>query len=149
MTTGAYCYYANDSATYAAVYGKLYNWYAVNDSRGLAPEGWHVSTDFEWTTTADCLGGSGGAGGLMKEIGTTHWSSPNNGATNLSGFTALPGGDRYEGIFYDINYHGFWWSATESDTTNARARNINNSNFSLDVYIGSKLSGFSVRCIRD
>ena len=73
LTTGAYCYYNNDSTAYAATYGKLYNWYAVNDTRGLAPEGWYIPTDFEWTTLGACLGGDGVAGGSMKEIGTMHW----------------------------------------------------------------------------
>src|SRR6266487_1634854 len=90
LTTGAYCYYDNDSANYAATYGKLYNWFAVNDPRGLAPAGWHVPTDAEFTTLVEtCLGGWQVAGGKMKEIGTTHWASPNEGATNSSGFTGL------------------------------------------------------------
>ncbi len=108
LTTGAYCYYANDSAKYAAVYGKLYNWYVVNDPRGLAPEGWHVPTDFEWTTLTDCLGGVSVAGGPMKETGTSHWILPNEGATNESGFTGLPGGVRssQDGSFFDLGDNG-------------------------------------------
>jgi len=94
LTTGAYCYFNNDSATYAAVYGKLYNWYAVNDPRGLAPEGWHIPSDFEWTTLINTLGGNTMAGGPMKAMGTTDWNTPNLGATNLCNFTALPGGQR-------------------------------------------------------
>ena len=74
LTTGAYCYFNNDSATYAAIYGKLYNWYAVNDPRGLAPEGWHIPSDFEWTTLINTLGGSASAGGPMKAMGTEHWN---------------------------------------------------------------------------
>ena len=94
LTTGAYCYYNNDSATYAATYGKLYNWYAVHDPRGLAPEGWHIPSDAEWATLETCLGGSSVAGGKMKETGTTHWTAPNTDATNSSGFAGLPGGFR-------------------------------------------------------
>ncbi|MEO6490062.1 MAG: fibrobacter succinogenes major paralogous domain-containing protein, partial [Ferruginibacter sp.] len=81
LTTGAYCYYNNDSATYAATYGKLYNWYAVNDPSGLAPEGWHIPTDFEWTTLENCLGGATVAGGAMKQTGPIYWTTPNTGAT--------------------------------------------------------------------
>src|SRR5687768_3923155 len=73
LTTGAYCYYDNDSATYAATYGKLYNWYAVNDPRGLAPEGWHIPSEYEWITLGDCFGGDGAAGDNLKEMGSTHW----------------------------------------------------------------------------
>jgi len=91
--TGAYCEYDND-VNNVAVYGRLYNWYAVNDSRYIAPVGWHVPSDAEWLTLVDYLGGDTVADGKMKEIGTTHWVSPNTGATNESGFSALPGGYR-------------------------------------------------------
>ena len=150
LTTGAYCYYNNDSATYAATYGKLYNWYAVNDPRGLAPEGWHIPTDFEWTTLENCLGGATVAGGAMKETGTTHWSTPNTEATNISGFTGLPGGNRgLTGAFWGIPGNGFWWSSTESDASNAWYRYLYY--FYGDVGRNSyfKLHGFSVRCLRD
>ena len=98
LTTGAWCYYNNDPAN-GATYGKLYNWYAVNDPRGLAPAGWHVPSDSEWTTLTDCLGGVSIAGGEMKatgamETGTGLWFAPNVGANNSSGFTGLPGGGR-------------------------------------------------------
>ena len=152
LTTGAYCYYNNDSTTYAATYGKLYNWYAVNDSRGLAPEGWHIPTDFEWTILDDCLGGNNiGAGGPMKEIGTTHWTTPNTGATNLSGFTGLPGGWRPNGGgFFNITNNGYWWSSTEDiSTTNGFHRNVYHSGDDLNRNANGKKSGLSVRCIRD
>jgi len=150
LTTGAYCYYDNDSATYAATYGKLYNWYAVNDPRGLAPAGWHIPTDAEWTTVETCLGGNSVAGGAMKEIGTTHWISPNTGATNSSGFTGLPGGWRWTvGGSMSIGFDGYWWSSTEYLTTNARACDL----FYLQGGLGrdgsQKRSGYSVRCIKD
>ena len=90
LTTGAWCYYNNDS-TNNAIYGKLYNWYAVIDSRGLAPLGWHVPSDKEWYTLIDYLGGVDIAGGKMKSVSSL-WISPNTGATNSSGFSALPGG---------------------------------------------------------
>jgi uncharacterized protein (TIGR02145 family) len=150
LTTGAYCYYNNDSATYAATYGKLYNWYAVNDPRGLAPEGWHIPTDFDWTTLENCLGGSTVAGGLMKEIGTTHWTTPNTGATNISGFVGLPGGNRFfDGTFLNVGNYGNWWSSTENDPAASWIRY-------LGYFLGNttrgnyaKKDGFSVRCLRD
>lgn len=93
LTTGAWCYYNNDPSN-NATYGKLYNWYAVNDGRGLAPVGWHVPTDLEFTTLTTALGGASVAGGKMKVTGTKTWLSPNTGATNTSGWAGLPGGGR-------------------------------------------------------
>lgn len=150
LKTGAWCYY-NNSDSLGAIYGKLYNWYAVNDSRGLAPEGWHVATDSEWTTLEDCLGGSAVAGGKLKEAGTSHWYSPNTGATNTSGFSAVPGGYRWvDGRFPDIGYHCYWWSATEDGgASSALFRNL----YYRDAYVHRdilcKELGFSVRCVRD
>jgi uncharacterized protein (TIGR02145 family) len=150
LTTGAYCYFNNDSASYAATYGKLYNWYAINDSRGLAPEGWHIPTEFEWTTLSNCLGGDALADDLMKEIGTTHWPDPNTGSTNLSGFTALPGGYRDGGGSFVLNgQFGAWWSSTETNADEAW--------FSLLDYLDEELIrgdldkhfGFSIRCLKD
>ena len=115
LTTGAYCYYNNDSTTYDAIYGKLYNWYAVNDPRGLAPEGWHVPTVFEMESTTKCLGDIYVTSGSLKEMGTTHWLSPNTGATNITDFTALPGGNRIaNGTFENIGSSGLWWNSTGS-----------------------------------
>ena len=149
LTTGAWCYNANDTAN-GTVYGKLYNWYAVNDPRGLAPAGWHVPSDAEWTTLTTYLGGDTVAGGKMKETGTSHWFSPNGGADNCSGFTGLPGGGRYsDGTFYGIGSYGGWWSSSEFGAAYAWNR-------SLSYYYGnayssytSKANGFSVRCLRD
>ena len=150
LTTGAYCYYNNDSATYAATYGKLYNWYAVNDPRGLAPEGWHIPTDFDWTTLENCLGGASVAGGAMKETGTIHWTTPNIGATNISGWAGLPGGYRFNnGTFNFVGIGGYWWSATESDATGALFRFLLYNNGDLNSINFSKQIGFSVRCLRD
>ena len=154
LTTGAYCYYNNDSATYANTYGRLFNWYAVNDSRKLCPKGWHVSTNAEWTTLITFLGGEGIAGGKMKETDTTHWLFPNTGATNSSGFTALPGGGRYDdfgAIFGDLYVAGSWWSDTEAERDTAYALNYN-------IYFNDpgailsdsfKINGSSVRCVKD
>jgi uncharacterized protein (TIGR02145 family) len=150
LTTGAYCYYNNDSATYAATYGKLYNWYAVNDPRGLAPEGWHIPTYLEWTTLTTCLGGSSVAGGPMKEIGTTHWTTPNTAATNLSGFTGLPGGWRNDtGAFSSIGNLGFWWSSSHYDTSLIWIRYLWYNSAELDSGGVFKFSGISVRCLKD
>ena len=150
LTTGAYCYYNNDSATYASTYGKLYNWYAVNDPRGLAPAGWHVPGDAEWSTLSTCLGGDAAAGGALKETGTTHWATPNTGATNSSGFTGLPGGSRSsDGPFNIVTTNGNWWTATEANATNAWDRYLNNNFGVLFGNFNDKRFGFSVRCLRD
>ena len=162
LTTGAYCYYDNDSATYAAVYGKLYNWYAVagiwdvasfnNPSlrKNLAPVGYHIPSDSMWTTLTDYLGVLSLAGGKMKVAGTTRWTTPNTGATNSSGFSGLPGGLRsLNGTFYYIGNYGYWWSSTENLTSGAWSRYLY---YNLsDVYRDyvNKTSGFSVRCLRD
>ena len=149
LTTGAWCYYNNDPAN-GPIYGKLYNWYAVNDPRGLAPTGWHVPSHAEWTTLSTFLGGDAVAGSAMRETGTAHWMSPNTGATNSSGFTALPGGFRFNnGPFSNIGFDGLWWSSTELITGIAQARSLN-----YDVaYLGQggndEKVGFSVRCVRD
>lgn len=150
LTTGAWCWYNNDSATYAATYGKLYNWYAVHDPRGLTPNGWHVPSDAEWTRLSTFLGGESVAGGKMKEAGTVHWSSPNTDATNSSGFTGLPDGFRYpDGPFYAAGYQGYWWSSTEYDTINAWACYLYYDLGFIYGYYFDKRHGFSVRCLRD
>jgi uncharacterized protein (TIGR02145 family) len=156
LTTGAWCYYNNDPLN-GAIYGKLYNWYAVNDPRGLAPQGWHIPTDAEWTTLGTLLGVTDGlgynwvdAGGKMKTPGTTRWTTPNTSATNESGFAALPGGYRYYfGPFYKVNEHSLWWSATEIDSERASQRSIAYNNSTLWNFWNDKKYGYSVRCIRD
>src|SRR5690554_3781914 len=144
-----------------ATYGVLYNWTAAMDGeassttnpsgiQGVCPAGWHLPSDAEWTELTDYLGGESVAGGKLKETGTTHWASPNTGATNETGFTALPGGDRYgNGTFFGVGNYGHWWSATEGNATYVWSRHMGY-NFS-DVYRGnySKEVGFSVRCLRD
>lgn len=152
LTTGAWCYYNNDPST-NATYGKLYNWYALNDPRGLAPAGWHVATDAEWNTLSTCLGGETVAGGKMKVTGTSTWASPNSNATNSSGFAALPGGIRIHGtsnFFVDLTYFSHFWSATEVNSTQAISRFIINSSGDITPYSGFlKSFGLSVRCLRD
>ena len=147
LTTGAWCYYGNDPSS---GYGKLYNWYAVNDPRGLAPQGWHIPTDAEWTTLSTLLGGTSVAGGKMKTTGITRWNSPNTSATNDSGFAGLPGGYRgASGTFYGVGNYGGWWSATGSNSTYAWGRSLYYDYGTLDRYDYYKRSGFSVRCLRD
>ena len=148
--TGAYCCYNNECATYNATYGKLYNWYAVNNAVGLCPSGWHVPSYAEWATLTTYLGGESVAGGKLKETGTAHWSSPNSGATNETGFSALPGVLRASGVdFSYLNYYGYWWSATDIDAGFAWRRHMGydySYSFRDDF---NKKSGFSVRCIKD
>ena len=149
-TEPKYWFVYNDDLNNVSTYGRLYTWYTVTDSRNVCPDGWHAPTDAEWTTLETCLGGSSVAGGKMKETGTTHWVNPNTGATNESGFTALPGGDRYSnGTFYGIGFNGCWWSSTEHSTAIACFRLM--SYGSADAGRGSlgKEYGFSVRCLRD
>ena len=117
-TDKAYCYYNNSDAN-KDTYGALYTYAAAtngdNDgtTQGVCPTGWHLPGDAEWTELTDYIGGTSVAGGKMKETGTTHWNSPNTGATNESGFTALPGGrrDSSNGAFSNVGYYGYWWSA--------------------------------------
>jgi uncharacterized protein (TIGR02145 family) len=147
-STGAWCNYNNDASN-GTTYGKLYNWYAVNDSRGLCPTGWHVPSDAEWTTLENHLGGSSVAGGAMKS--TTGWNAPNTGATNASGFTGLPGGFRSTN-FWDINQNGAYWSSSIAGTGSAWYRVLYY--YSEIVYSnwfasGDLRYGFSVRCARD
>ncbi len=143
----AWCYYENDPAN-GAKYGKLYNWYAVNDSRGLAPIGYHIPSDAEWTKLTDFLGGNSVAGAKMKS--KTGWTKGGNG-TNSSGFSGLPGGYRYtNGSFDAIGNYGDWWSSTEYDTSNAWDRYLDYNYGDVNrYYYDDKTNGFSVRCIKD
>jgi uncharacterized protein (TIGR02145 family) len=166
----AWCYYDNDTKN-GKIYGKLYNWYAVNDARGLAPEGWHIPSDNEWTTLTDYLGGEEVAGSKMKATGTAYWNSPNTDATNESGFSALPGGFRsFDGSFgYMWNSakrrSGFFWSATEYKSTHEWSRVLHDESGyawsrvlhddgsvvyrdSTHIY-NNKSVGAYVRCLRD
>ncbi len=150
LTTGAYCWYGNIIA-YREPYGALYNWHTVNDSRNICPEGWHVPSDAEWTTLTNFLGGESVAGRAMKETGTAHWQSPNTGATNSSGFTALPGGyrDYSFGTFSYMTYSGGWWSSTAFDASDAWYRGLFYPTANASRDFNSMRTGFSVRCVRD
>lgn len=152
LTSGAYCYYDNNSS-YAADYGALYNWYAVNDSRNIALTGWHVPTYAEWQALVDYLGGEEIAGGKLKETGIMHWESPNTGATNEYRFTARSCGVREDvtGYFTDMGEDAFFWSATEFDFNhlNAWAYWVYNDNVRGKSQLDFKKSGFSIRLVRD
>ena len=157
LTTGAWCYYNNDPAN-GSVYGKLYNWYAVagihdNDpntpNKILAPLGWHIPSDIEWTILVTNLGGETVAGVKMKTIGTQHWLSPNVGATNDSGFSGLPGGSLYGVVFAGLGVAGQWWSSSEFSLRDAYIREVVFDDGK--AYRGRPLKryGYSVRCLRD
>ncbi len=147
-TSGAYAIYNNDTAI-NTIYGKLYNWYAVADSRNLCPVGWHVPTDGEWTTLENFLGGDSIAGGKMKAVSSL-WTIRNTGATNSSGFTGLPGGWRNSSgaAYYFIGSSGAWWSSTQSFTY-AWWRTLSNFKANSNRDDGGKANGLSVRCLRD
>jgi len=149
LKSGAYSLFENDT-TNKHPYGALYNWYAVNDSRKIAPEGWHVATDEEWTTLMECLGGEEIAGAKMKEIGIIHWTSTTDEITNESGFTSLPSSYRFPfGGFGDLGESCSFWASTEKNDSIAWNRGIG----AEDLYCGRgaylKEYGFSIRCVKD
>jgi uncharacterized protein (TIGR02145 family) len=154
LSTGAYCYYENDTR-YINAYGFLYNWFALKDRRNLAPAGWHVATDSDWTILTDYLGGENAAIGKLKENGTTHWSD-NSETTNESGFTALPGGFRGNLSFagakmgYHDWYNGIWaiwWSPEDSTLAYDWERLIWFGR--VERLYSHKSNGASVRCVKD
>ena len=152
-TSGSYAIYNNDPAN-DVLYGKLYNHFAVMDSRGLCPTGWHVPTDAEWTTLENQLGGASVSGGVLKTTATQPtpggWLSPNVGATNSSGFTALPGGLRHNnGEFSNVANFGDWWSSSVSSGSNALDRGLYSTNGGIGHFISSRTDGFSIRCLKD
>jgi uncharacterized protein (TIGR02145 family) len=151
LSTGAWCYYENETSN-GTTYGKLYNWFAVNDPRGLAPEGWHIPGDAEWNALIDFLGSKVAAGGKLKAL--TLWQEPNTGATNESGFTALPAGIR-RGLlnenndFSNIGEGCGFWSSTDADSDNAWYRYLYSIYSDFDRAIDDMNYGLSVRCIKD
>jgi uncharacterized protein (TIGR02145 family) len=154
LTTQGYCWYNNDAAN-KTPYGALYNWYAVA-SGTLAPAGWHVPSDAEWTQLTDFLGGESGSGGKLKSTGTIEaatglWYAPNRDATNSTGFSALPGGYRHStnGSFVDLGIGGFWWSSTPFDASNAWYRFLGYISSDVGKTNYSNVFGFSVRCVKD
>ena len=158
LSTPGYSWYNNDKKN-ATTYGALYNWYTLDASRNgnknVCPTGWHIPSHGEWLTLINYLGGEFNAGSKLKEAGTAHWQSPNTGATNESGFTALPGGLRYiNGTFYDFGEAGYWWSSTEDDgpvngTYNAWYVYMNYSITNVGIGSTNEQYGLSVRCLKD
>ncbi len=158
LSTGAYCEYNNDNGN-VSIYGLLYNWYAVDDSRNIAPSGWHVPTDEEWKELEMYLGmsqseaddtGWRGTDEGSKLKATSGWNNNGNGC-NKRGFTALPGGDRSysNGTFRHFGVAGLWWSVTASNSHNAWTRYLNCSNSVVSRHYYYKPYGFSVRLVRD
>jgi uncharacterized protein (TIGR02145 family) len=163
---GAYCDYENTPSN-STTYGRLYNWYVIdnnsatkvssNGGKNVCPAGWHVPSNSEWSTLITYLGGDSVAGGVLKETGSTHWVDPNWGASNQSGFTALPGGGRYpDGRFSRLWDEGHWWSATqlsyppaEKNSTLAWFNTLSYANVNVSRDNGTKNCGFSVRCLID
>lgn len=152
LTTPGYCWYDNDSASYAQAYGSMYNWYTVNTGN-LCPTGWHVPTDDEWTELTDYIsanGHSGTEGTALKS--TSGWNSDGNG-TDAYNFTALPGGLRNDSngafLYGDGGYTGAWWSATEDFSSIAWWRTLRSDNTIVQRPNGNESYGFSVRCVRD
>ena len=153
-SSGAYCNFNNEISN-VDTYGRLYNFYAVNDSRLITPVGWRVPTDADWSLLTYYLGGDTIAGNKMKEVGTTHWLSPNTKATNLSGFTALPGyfRDGLSGSFplpdSSTNYQGVWWSSSSFYNGNYGAwmRSLSYANGKVSRAWCSYTQGCSIRCV--
>jgi uncharacterized protein (TIGR02145 family) len=152
LTTPGYCWYSNNASVYKNTYGALYNWYAINSGK-LAPVGWHIPTDAEWSTLTDYLGGIEVAGKMLKEAGTGHWASPNTEAINSVGFTALPGGTReltgFGADFGGLGYFGHWWSSTEFTSTEAWTRMVDYIDIKVFRINSIMANGYSVRCIKD
>jgi len=150
LTTGAWCYYKNKTAI-GTTYGKLYNWYAVNDARGLAPKGYHIPSDDEWKILSDKLGDK--AGTKMKS--TSGWKKiygfeyKNTNGDNTSGFAGLPGGQRCDGNSYGIGSVGNWWSSSENYSSHAEKFLLAANSYITYRQSENKYCGFSVRCIKD
>lgn len=158
LSTGAYAVY-DDSESNLDTYGNLYNWYAVDDDRGICPEGWRVPTDDEFTALTNYLGGENVAGGKLKECTegscpeSNYWFGPNAGATNESGFTGLPGGQRLgHPVYADcqwIRENAYFWSSTDANNSAAFYRQLYNMRSDIDRALFSKEYGLSVRCLKD
>jgi uncharacterized protein (TIGR02145 family) len=151
LTTAAYCWYDNEISN-KTTYGALYNWYVVNTGK-LCPSGWHVPAETEWSDLINYLGGQDIAGGKMKEIGLAHWKDVNVGATNESGFTALPGGLRSNfGSFGTLGLNGHWWSATPYSPDPHFAISLEIYDAAAEAYLEHVTyakNSISVRCIKD
>ncbi len=147
LVSGACCNYLNNESN-SLTYGRLYNFFAVSDPRGLAPAGFRVATDDDWKTLITYLGGDNGAGGILKESGIAHWHTPNTGAGNACGFTALPGGTcNLLGVFFGLGDFGYWWTATENCAYYARSYMMYYNSCCITQSANDKKFGFSVRCV--
>lgn len=149
--TSGYCWYGNDELSYKNTYGALYNWYSINSGK-LCPIGWHIPSDSEFTTLTNFLGGESISAGKLKEKGNLHWASPNNDASNETGFSAMPGGYTANGGFHDIGYAGFWWSSTEvvqSSPPTAYCRSMAFFNGNVTRSNPYSWDFLSVRCIKN
>jgi uncharacterized protein (TIGR02145 family) len=155
LTSGACCDY-NKDASNAVIYGKLYNWYVVDsaNSRNVCPRGWHVPNLEEWVELEEYLGGTVVAGGKLKETDTLRWLAPNTGATDETGFAALPGGRCYQNeIFSSIRHSGYWWTSSKYSFNGALAGAhfwyLANTSAGIMHSIESLKNGYSVRCLQD
>jgi uncharacterized protein (TIGR02145 family) len=137
----------DNNQKHVPAYGYLYNWKTAQD---VCPAGWHLPSNAEWITLTDYVLITRDDGGKLKESDTTHWKSPNTGATNESGFSGLPGGIRtYTGVFVNMGYYGFWWSSTPGSGSEAYYRYLAYRDPYIYSYTDNMEFGFSVRCIRD
>jgi uncharacterized protein (TIGR02145 family) len=149
LVTGGYCWYLNDETQYKNTYGSLYNFYTVSDTRNICPIGWRVPTQSDWNTLQSFLGGDLVAGGKLKEQGTSHWYAPNDGATDESKFTSLPGGDRVpSGPFQIVRQSSEFWTSTGVNSVAAYAYFISFESERLFNNQFEKQYGLSVRCIK-
>lgn len=149
---GAFCNYGNtENIDTIATYGRLYNWYAVSDSRNLAPEGWHVATNSDWLLLSLLLGGDDIAGSKLKEIGVFHWYGPNEDATNESGLTILPTGlrDPSTGTFGMFGYKGLYWSGTQADDSYAWAIQLLGVTSTCNRVPNHMNYGYAIRCVKN
>lgn len=147
--TAAYAWYNNDEGANKSRYGALYNWYAVGNGQ-LCPTGWHVPSEEDWNGLISYLGGIDVAGGKLKEAGTANWLSPNTGATNEKGFSALPGGGRRPaGNFEDQGLYGVWWTSTPSSEFSSRGLTMSNETSSIFIGFSAKETGGAIRCLKD
>jgi uncharacterized protein (TIGR02145 family) len=149
LTSSGCCSY-NNNLLNDSIFGLLYNWWAINDSRNICPQGWHVATDGDFTVLTNYLGGESIAGGKMKETGNIHWQTPNSGANNEVGFTALPAG--YRNSSSDFGYlfqYGVWWCSSEYSAWHAWARYTTYNSINLVRDYQGKKNGYSVRLVKD
>lgn len=150
LNAGSYCYYENN-IDMKDTYGILYNWYAVDDRRNICPPGWHLPSDKEWSYMVDLLGGKENAGYKLKEVETKHWKVPNTGATNESGFTALPAGFREEdGTFTSFGEEVyFWYNTKDGYVAKAGALWYGGAEYGIANFESNKTMGVSIRCVKD